>query len=64
MRIEHAGDFREQRATAYPAIEEQLDAIWKALGEIRAAGIYLGAAADDMLNRIVAIKAQIRKPNG
>lgn len=59
--IYHRGNYRQQRAMAYPPIGEQLDAIWKALGEIKAAGVNLGPAADEMLSRVNAIKALMVK---
>lgn len=43
--------YRQLRAAAYPAIGEQLDAIWKG-----------GNAAVEMLDAILAVKAKYPKP--
>lgn len=43
--------YAEKRASEYPTIGDQLDAIWKG-----------GAAAAEMLARVQAVKAQYPKP--
>lgn len=47
-----AYDYRMLRAAAYPPIGDQLDALWKG-----------GAAAEDMLQRVLAVKARYPKPD-
>lgn len=50
-RITLKSDYRTQRADAYPAITEQLDALWKG-----------GEAAEAMAEAIAQIKRDIPKP--
>lgn len=56
MKIHHQGDYRQRRAAEYPALTEQLDALWHAMdiGEIpRIAAFY---------EPIAQVKARYRKP--
>lgn len=64
MKITHYDDHRPKRAAAYPPATEQLDAIWKALGALQAAGASIGADASAMLARVNAVKAQFPKAPG
>jgi hypothetical protein len=51
-----------QRQRAYPAIGDQLDAIWKFLNQHRLAGHDLPSDADTMLGQVLAVKKQYPKP--
>ena len=53
---ELAAEARSRRASAYPAVTDQLDAIWKEFARRRLAGENLAQAADDMLGRILVVK--------
>lgn len=52
---------REARFDHYPNIFDQLDAIWKQLESLRADGIKLHPAAEEMLGRIAGVKADFPK---
>ena len=52
---------RLQRRQAYPALGDQLDAIWKQINQDRLGGKNLVAETDSVLNRILAVKARIPK---
>ncbi len=54
-------DYAEKRRREYPPIEEQLDAIWKAIDSL-ASGGGCGTAARKVLERIKATKARHPKP--
>ena len=58
MKIEHHGDYRKQRAAAYPSVEDQLDAIWK---WINAFGAHPSPEAAAMLDRVKAVKMRFPK---
>lgn len=51
----------EFRGPAYPDIGNQLDAIWKALNQMRRDGIELPQATDDMLDRVLQVKKDYPK---
>lgn len=55
-------DYREERASAYPPIGDQLDALWKQLNQDRLGGKSLIQEVDTTLNTILAVKAQYPKP--
>lgn len=61
-------DYKEKRAAEYPAIGDQLDAIWKELNYRRLNGEQLVQDADDMLGQILAVKNKYpgdeQKPKG
>lgn len=59
MKISVKVDYRAKRREAYPAIGEQLDALWKALATNPDA---LHPAAREMLDQVQAVKTQIPKP--
>lgn len=46
-------EYQRLRAPDYPSITDQLDALWKG-----------GAAAEEMLARVQAVKSQYPKPEG
>lgn len=48
--INHVSDYRKRRRAEYPAIEDQLDALWKG-----------GKDADDMKRKVEAVKARFPK---
>lgn len=50
MKVDHHSNYRKRRAQEYPPIHEQLDALWKG-----------GAAAEEMRQRILAIKERYPK---
>ena len=50
------------RAGAYPDVGDQLDAIWKELNYRRLSGEKLTQDADDMLQRVLSVKAKYPKP--
>jgi hypothetical protein len=54
--------YREQRAGAYAAIGDQLDAIWKQMAADKAAGKSLDAATDDALTAVLKVKSDFAKP--
>ena len=54
--------YKRRRREDYPTIEEQLDAIWKQLNQDRLNGRALIQEADDMLGRVLAVKAKHPKP--
>lgn len=55
MKFKLEQDYRELRRSAYPPIEDQLDALWKG-----------GAALEEMQKRIADVKAKYPKgkPSG
>ena len=54
--------WKARRRAAYPPIGEQLDALWKQMNQDRLNGRALIQEADDMLGRILAVKAKHPKP--
>jgi hypothetical protein len=62
VKAKHQGDYRARRREAYPPIGEQLDALWKALAELRRQGYSLGADADAMQAAVAAVKARFPAP--
>ena len=54
--------FREARQSAYPPVGDQLDAIWTYLAQEKAAGRVLAMEANVMLDRVLAAKAKVPKP--
>lgn len=59
--INHQGDYRAQRIRRYPRVEDQLDAIWKILAHLAAAGVDLGPEGA-MLDQIQEVKQRNPKP--
>ncbi|MGN5479538.1 hypothetical protein ACTMU2_29390 [Cupriavidus basilensis] len=59
-RIVLASDYGALRAAAYPAVGDQLEAMWKA---IAAAGVPLPAQAIDVLAKIDEVKQDYPKPD-
>jgi len=55
-------EYKNQRIKAYPAITDQLDAIWKEINNRRLNGDNLVSDADDMLGKILAVKKKYPKP--
>lgn len=55
---------RAQRRQAYPAIGDQLDAIWKQINQDRLGGKDLVAEADAVLNKVLAVKAALPLSGG
>jgi hypothetical protein len=49
--VAHKNGYQQQRAAEYPAIGDQLDALWKG-----------GEAAAEMLAKVQAVKAKYPKP--
>lgn len=60
--IKKAGLYRALREKEYPLIGDQLDAIWKELNYRRLNGEALIQEADDILNRVLAVKNKYQKP--
>lgn len=58
MKIEHKAEYRQKRASEYPRIEDQLDALWKALAKDPS---LLVPEAKTMLNRVMEVKAKYPK---
>lgn len=56
MKILHRPDYREKRKEEYPAIGDQLDAIWKAL-----AGRDLPPEATAIRDKVLAVKEKYSK---
>ncbi len=54
--------YQRDRAEEYPAIGEQLDAIWKELNQRRLNGEQLTPEADAMLGKILNVKEENPKP--
>jgi hypothetical protein len=54
-------DYREVRQEEYPPIGEQLDAIWMELNQRRLNGEALVQDADNMLGKILSVKAKYPK---
>lgn len=48
---------RDKRAQEYPSIGDQLDAIWKQINQDRLGGKNLIQEADDILGKILSVKA-------
>lgn len=61
MRVSHRSDYGRRRREDYPPIEEQLDALWKALFKLQISGVDIGADATDMLAQVQAVKARYPK---
>ena len=55
-------EYQRTRAAEYPAVGEQLDAIWKELNQRRLNGEELVQDADDMLGKILNVKKENPKP--
>jgi hypothetical protein len=55
-------NYKEKRASEYPDIGDQLDAIWKQINQDRLNGKDLVQEADDLLGSILATKAKYPKP--
>jgi len=62
IKAEHKPTYQELRREEYPAIGDQLDAIWKELNYRRMNGDNLTADADLMLGKILSVKAKYPKP--
>lgn len=60
MKIVHAGNPREKRRDEYPDIGDQLDAIWKAFGQMSPADV--PEPAREMLARVLAVKEKYPVP--
>jgi hypothetical protein len=58
MKIKHDADYRQKRVAEYPDIGDQLDAIWKQLGQLP----LLVSETEIMLNRVKEIKQRYPKP--
>jgi len=58
MKITHLDPYDSRRASAYPEVGEQLDAIWKALAQLPA----LPPDTAAMLQRIRQVKTDYPKP--
>lgn len=54
-------EYKIYREVAYPAIGDQLDAIWKGLKQMRDDGATLQAETNAMLNAILDVKAEYPK---
>lgn len=54
--------YAEMRAGAYPALGDQLDAIWKVINQLCLEGTELPQDGNDMLGRILAVKREHPKP--
>lgn len=54
--------YRRDRAREYPPVGDQLDAIWKALNQLRMQGTDLPADTDHVLGEILAVKKRYPKP--
>jgi len=63
MKVNHKGNYQERRRHEYPGIEDQLDAIWKALDTLHSNGQNLDEA-QTILNQIKAIKTKYPKRAG
>lgn len=61
MKVSHQSDYRKKRAAAYPEINEQLEALWKA---ISADNKPLPPETREVFDRIAAVKAKYPKPAG
>lgn len=57
-----ATEYARLRKAEYPDIGDQLDALWKHLNYRRMEGENLVQDADDILNRILAVKNKYQKP--
>lgn len=55
-------EYKEKRREEYPDYGDQLDAIWKQLNKMRLDGQDLVQDADDILGKILAVKAKHPKP--
>jgi len=60
--IMEAAQYQRSRRAAYSSMGDQLDAIWKQLNQDRLGGKNLIQAADDELNKYLAVKAAHPKP--
>ena len=60
MKLKHTRDYREARRPEYPAIEDQLDALWKVIEHLTEAS--LPPDAEDLLDRVRQVKARYPKP--
>ena len=57
-KITHVDPYDSRRADEYPPIQDQLDAIWKALAKLQT----LPPDTQSMLNEIQAVKDKYPKP--
>jgi len=59
---EIANEYKIKRAKEYPPVGDQLDVLWKQLGQLRlSCKLDLIQEADDMLGEILAIKKKYKK---
>jgi len=59
---EIANEYKIKRAQEYPPVGDQLDVLWKQLGQLRLSGkLDLIQDADDMLDEILAVKKKYKK---
>ena len=54
-------NYKQERASLYPPIGDQLDAIWKTFNSMRLAGENLPQEAGAMLGKILAVKSAVPK---
>jgi len=59
---EKATEYARFRLREYPPIGDQLDAIWKAIGQIKQDGTTLPSIAVSMLTTVMAVKEKFPKP--
>lgn len=60
MKIKHQPPYGELRKAAYPPIGDQLDVLWKVLGQDPSG---LPPEAQALLAKVQAVKAQYPKPS-
>lgn len=63
MKIKHKEDYRPLRQGKYPAIGEQLDAIYKGFEALQMQGFLLPEETIDWMNEIRTIKSTFKKDN-
>lgn len=61
MKIKHKEDYRPLRQGKYPAIGEQLDAIYKGFVALKEQGIQLPQETLDWMSEIQSIKSTFKK---
>jgi hypothetical protein len=64
MNITPKIDYKRVRKRGYPPIEEQLDAIIKALKHIRDSGLDIGSDGTQLVEHVAKVKRQTPKPKG
>lgn len=61
MKIQHKENYKQRRKAEYPAIEDQIDAIYKMAVKLQNSGVDLPMETNDWLSAIDTIKKKYPK---